>query len=169
MNKITNASRFLFEELVSRIQERSKAVGIAVAIVDRNGNTQYEKFFGYRDQERKLPIDEDTIFGLASVTKSFVALSIMQLVEAGKVDLDDLVSKYIPEFTNRNQKPIKVWHFLCHTAGFYPMHRTIINEIAQKDWMRMRQGILRSVRRSHWKEQRQSLSCWMPRQRKTAV
>ena len=132
MNKITNASRFLFEELVSRIQERSNAVGIAVAIVDRNGNTQYEKFFGYRDQERKLPIDEDTIFGLASVTKSFVALSIMQLVEAGKVDLDDPVSKYIPEFTNRNQKPIKLWHFLCHTAGFYPMHRTIINEIAQK-------------------------------------
>ena len=80
MNKITNASRFLFEELVSRIQECSNAVGIAVAIVDRNGNTQYEKFFGYRDQERKLPIDEDTIFGLASVTKSFVALSIMQLV-----------------------------------------------------------------------------------------
>ena len=79
-----------------------------------------------------MPIDEDTIFGLASVTKSFVALSIMQLVEAGKVDLDDPVSKYIPEFTNRNQKPIKVWHFLCHTAGFYPMHRTIINEIAQK-------------------------------------
>ena len=64
MNKITNASRFLFEELVSRIQERSNAVGIAVAIVDRNGNTQYEKFFGYRDQEKKLPIDEDTIFGL---------------------------------------------------------------------------------------------------------
>ena len=132
MNKITNASRFLFEELVSRIQERSNAVGIAVAIVDRNGKTQYEKFFGYRDQEKKLPIDEDTIFGLASVTKSFVALSIMQLVEAGKVDLDDPVSKYIPEFTNRNQKPIKLWHFLCHTAGFYPMHRTIINEIAQK-------------------------------------
>ena len=60
---------FFFEELVSRIQERSNAVGIAVAIIDRNGNTQYEKFFGYRDQERKLPIDEDTIFGLASVTK----------------------------------------------------------------------------------------------------
>lgn len=132
MNKITNASRFLFEELVSRIQERSNAVGIAVAIVDRNGKTQYEKFFGYRDQEKKLPIDEDTIFGLASVTKSFVALSIMQLVEAGKVNLDDPVSKYIPEFTNRNQKTVKVWHFLCHTAGFYPMHRTIINEIAQK-------------------------------------
>lgn len=108
MNKITNASRFLFEELVSRIQERSNAVGIAVAIVDRNGNTQYEKFFGYRDQEKKLPIDEDTIFGLASVTKSFVALSIMQLVEAGKVNLDDPVSKYIPEFTNRNQKPVMV-------------------------------------------------------------
>ena len=63
MNKITNASRFLFEELVSRIQERSNAVGIAVAIVDRNGNTQYEEFVGYRDQERKLPIDEDKIFG----------------------------------------------------------------------------------------------------------
>ena len=76
------------------------------------------KSFWIPGSGEKLPIDEDTIFGLASVTKSFVALSIMQLVEAGKVDLDDPVSKYIPEFTNRNQKPIKVWHFLCHTAGF---------------------------------------------------
>ena len=129
-----------------------------------------KSFFGYRDQERKLPIDEDTIFGLASVTKSFVALSIMQLVEAGKVDLDDPVSKYIPEFTNRNQKPVKVWHFYVTQRAFYPMHRTIINEIAQKAGLDENEtGILRSVRRSHWKEQRQSLSCWMPRQRKTAV
>ena len=89
MNKITNASSFLFEELVSRIQERSSAVGIAVAIVDRNGKTQYEKFFGYRDQEKKLPIDEDTIFGLASVTNPLWLIESCSLVEAGKVDLDD--------------------------------------------------------------------------------
>ncbi len=99
------------------------------------------KSFGYRDQERKLPIDEDTIFGLASVTKSFVALSIMQLVEAGKVDLDDPVSKYIPEFTNRNQKPVKVWHFYVTQRAFIRCTAQSSMRLRRRqDWMRMRQG-----------------------------
>ena len=132
MDHITNSSRYFFEELVSRIQERSKAAGIAVCAVDRNGDTLYEKFFGYRDQDKKLLIDEDTIFGVASVTKSFVALSVMQLVESGKLDLNAPVSRYIPEFTNRNQKTIAIWHFLCHSAGFYPVHRTTIREIMKE-------------------------------------
>ena len=71
----------LFEELVKQVQVQGNAAGIAVAIVDEEGKTQYEQYFGYRDTEQKLPMDENTIFGLASVTKSFVALSIMQLAK----------------------------------------------------------------------------------------
>lgn len=131
MNRINHANQYLFEELVKHIRMQSGAAGIAVAIVDSEGNTQYEKYFGYRDTEKKLPMDENTIFGLASVTKSFVALSIMQLCEKGLLDLDEPVSKYIPEFTNKNQETVKIRHFLSHSAGFYPVHRTTLKEVAE--------------------------------------
>ena len=131
MNQITADNRLLFEGLVEEIKKRHEAAGIAVAIVDAEGKTQYEKYFGYRDQEKKLPMDANTIFGVASVTKSFTALAIMQLAEEGKIDLEAPVSRYVPEFTNKNQEPVKVWHFLCHSGGFYPVHRTVIREIIE--------------------------------------
>ncbi len=130
MNRINNTNKYLFEELVKQIKLQSGAAGIAVAVIDDEGNTAYENFFGYRDAEQQIPIDEDTIFGMASVTKSFVALSIMQLCEKGLMDLDDPVSKYIPEFTNKNQKTVRVRHFLNHSAGFYPTGRIQIKETA---------------------------------------
>lgn len=68
------ANQALFEELVKQIQIQGNAAGIAVAIVDEEGKTQYEQYFGYRDTEQKLPMDENTIFGLASVTKSILWL-----------------------------------------------------------------------------------------------
>ena len=131
MNRITEGNRMLFENLAEEIRTRHQASGIAVAIIDASGNTCYEKYFGYRDQEAKLPIDPDTIFGVASVTKSFTALAIMQMAERGLIDLDAPVSRYVPEFTNRNQEPVKVWHFLCHCAGFYPVHRTVLREVVK--------------------------------------
>lgn len=131
MNQINQANLYLFEELVARIQEQSEAAGIAVAIVNARGETQYEKYFGFRERDKELPIDENTIFGLASVTKSFVALSIMQLSERGIIDLDAPVSRYIPEFTNKNQDVVRVRHFLSHSGGFYPVHRTVVEEIAK--------------------------------------
>lgn len=130
MNRINDANKYLFEELVKQIRRQYQAAGIAVAVIDDEGNTAYENFFGYRDVENEIPMDEDTIFGMASVTKSFVALSVMQLCEKGLMDLDDPVSKYIPEFTNKNQKTVRVRHFLNHSAGFYPTARTQIKETA---------------------------------------
>ena len=130
MNRMNQANQYLFEGLVKQVQMQSQAAGIAVAIVDKEGQTVYEKYFGYRDVEQELPMDADTIFGLASVTKSFVALSVMQLCEQGKMDLDDPVSKYIPEFTNKNQKTVRIRHFLNHSAGFYPTNRIQIKELA---------------------------------------
>ena len=68
MNRMNQANQYLFEGLVRQIQMQSQAAGIAVAIVDKEGQTVYEKYFGYRDVEQELPMDADTIFGLASVT-----------------------------------------------------------------------------------------------------
>ena len=132
MNKINRTNMYLFEEVVKQIQNQYQAAGIAIAIVDGDGNTAYEKYFGYRDVEKKLPMDQDTIFGMASVTKSFVALSVMQLCEKGMLDLDDPISKYIPEFTNKNQKTVRIRHLLNHSAGYYPLGRIQIKELAVK-------------------------------------
>ena len=138
MNKINSSNKYLFEELVKQIRRQYNAAGIAVAVIDDEGNTAYENYFGYRDVEQKLAIDENTIFGMASVTKSFVALSVMQLCEKGLMDLDDPVSKYIPEFTNKNQKTVRVRHFLNHSAGFYPTGRIQIKETAAEYGLRKR-------------------------------
>ena len=119
----------LLEELIRGIRQQYEAAGIALAIVNGQGETCYQNFFGYRDEERQLPIDADTIFGLASVTKSFVALSILQLEERGLLDTEDPVSRYLPEFTNANQETVRICHFLSHSAGFYPVHRTTVREV----------------------------------------
>ncbi len=121
-----------FEKYVENIIKAEVAAGIAVAVINREGDTLYQNFFGYRDIKNKLPINEDTIFGMASVTKSFVALSVMQLFEKGKLDLSDSVSKYIPEFTNKNQDTVKICHLLNHTAGYYPLKRTQLKDVAKE-------------------------------------
>lgn len=120
-----------FENYVNGII-KTDAAGIAVAVINREGDTLYSNTFGYRDIKNKLTIDDDTIFGMASVTKSFVALSVMQLYERGMLHLNDAVNKYIPEFTNKNQKPVRICHLLNHSAGYYPLKRTQLADVAKE-------------------------------------
>lgn len=133
MNHLTENHRQEFENFVQEIMKKEEAAGIGVAIVDGKGETAYEQYFGYRDLEKKLPIDRDTIFGLASVTKSFTCIAMMQLAESGVLSLDDPVSKYIPEFTNKNQKEtVKLWHLMCHSGGYFPQKRILVKDIADE-------------------------------------
>ena len=115
MNRMTEEGRKQLEELIAQVMKDGQARGIAVGIVDSDGQIQYENYFGYRDEENQLPITRDTIFGMASVTKSFTALAIMQMQKDGLLSVDDPVSKYVPEFTNKNLKePVKLWHLMCN-------------------------------------------------------
>ena len=119
-----------FEKLVQEIMEQDKARGIAVRAFYKSGKIIYEKYFGFKNEEKKTLIDENTIFGIASITKSFVALSILQLLEQGKLSLEDSISKYIPYFKNTNNPyPILIKHLLSHTPGFFPMKRTTIEDV----------------------------------------
>ncbi len=121
-----------FEAFAEKCMGEIDAVGMTVAVVDREGQTRYEKMFGVRDQKTGDPIDEDTIFGLASVTKSFTCLAIMQMAEDGILSIDDPVSKYIPEFTGKNQdEPVLIRHLMIHSGGYFPMERILINPVAQ--------------------------------------
>ena len=45
--------------------------------------------------------------------------------------MDDPISKYIPEFTNKNQDTVRIWHLMCHSGGFFPLPRIVVEEVAK--------------------------------------
>ena len=69
---------------------------------------------GFRDAENTLPMQVDTIFEMASVTKQFTAAAVMLLVREGRLSVDDLYTKYFPEYP---YKGVTVRHLLTHTSG----------------------------------------------------
>lgn len=72
----------------------------AVVFIARNGKTIYHKSFGYSDVDNKTALKKDDIFRMASQSKAITSLAIMMLWEENKLQLDDPVSKFIPEFRN---------------------------------------------------------------------
>ena len=70
--------------------------------------------YGFRDAEHKLPMREDTIFEMASVTKMFTATAVMLLVREGKLSLDDEYVKYFPDYPYPG---VQIRHLLTHTSG----------------------------------------------------
>jgi CubicO group peptidase (beta-lactamase class C family) len=88
-----------------------------------DGELAHLKSFGVQNVASKAPVTADTVFRIASMTKSFTALAVLKLRDEGKLSLDDLVSKWIPEFERmpmptRDAAPLRVRHLLTHTAGF---------------------------------------------------
>lgn len=119
-----------FEAYVSEVMEAYGAVGMAVTAIDPQ-KTLYRRYFGWADLEKRQAINEDTLFGLASVTKSFTCLAIMQLYEQKKIDINQPVSRYLPEFSDQNREPVLIWHLMCHAAGFYPQKRLCVEPVAR--------------------------------------
>lgn len=120
------------EKLIRKIMKESDACGLAACIIDNSGNTVYEQFFGSRRKDHDLPVDGNTVFGLASVTKSFTALALLKMAEDGILSPDDPLSAYIPSFTNRNTKTVTLSHLLCHSGGFFPQPRIVVEETARQ-------------------------------------
>jgi len=104
------------EENVPIDMEKARMPGFSIAVVV-DGQTIYAEGFGLRDTERNLPATPDTLYGIGSITKSFVAIGIMQLVEAGAISLDDPVSKHIPFDLGMPGDPITIHHLLTHSLG----------------------------------------------------
>src|SRR5580704_7704560 len=72
----------------------------AILLIQQHGKPVYHEFFGVRDVASKLPMTDDTIFRLFSMSKPITSVVAMQLIEEGKFRLDDPVAKYIPSFAN---------------------------------------------------------------------
>lgn len=100
-----------------------KAVPGLVYGVVVDGELVRVKGFGVRETGSKDPVTPETVFRIASMTKSYTALAILKLRDAGKLSLDDLVSKWIPEiatlkYPTRDTAPLRVRQLLTHGAGF---------------------------------------------------
>ena len=108
-----------FDGIVPLQLERSDIAG-ASALVMKDGNVLLEKGYGYADVKSKKPVDPaSTIFRLASISKLFTWVSVMQLEEQGKLNLDADVNQYL-DFAIRPafNKPITLRNLMTHTAGF---------------------------------------------------
>jgi uncharacterized protein YbbC (DUF1343 family)/CubicO group peptidase (beta-lactamase class C family) len=94
----------------------------AVLLVGHNGSVIYRKAYGHRALEpRRESMTLDTIFDLASLTKVIVTTTaVMQLVERGKVRLNDPVAKYLPEFAQNGKEDITLRQLLTHYSGLAP-------------------------------------------------
>jgi len=93
----------------------------AVFVLVKDGKVFFAKGFGYADVERKISVDPDkTLFRAYSVSKSFTATAVMQLVERGKLKLDEDVNKYLKRFKIKDNftEPITLADLLTHRAGF---------------------------------------------------
>ncbi len=89
----------------------------AAVLVLKGDQVIFDKAYGLANLESGTAIDGNTPFNLASVSKQFTAVAVLQLVEEGKISLEDPVSKYFPEFESDIWKEIRLKHLLSHSSG----------------------------------------------------
>lgn len=108
------------EAVLDDIVARQPSVGLGVGIV-RDGGLAAFRGHGLADIPSARPISEDTTFRIASITKTFTAIAVMQLCERGLVDLDRPANEYLRSFAlapaRAGSAPATVRHLLTHTAG----------------------------------------------------
>lgn len=107
--------------LAERMRQMHLPGVVAGVVVD--GRLVFAKAFGVRNVASQAPVDPDTIFRIASMTKSFTALAILALRDERRLSLDDPVTKFVPElgglaYPTKDSPPLTVRHLLSHSAGF---------------------------------------------------
>lgn len=110
-----------FEKYANEFMGEQLIPGAMIEITDHRRKV-YEQDFGYRNVNEQLPVTGDTVFGIASMTKSFTCVGIMKLQEAGKLSVQDLIVNYLPELkTTAQAEQITIHHLMTHTAGYPPL------------------------------------------------
>ena len=112
----TNLRRFFRQQVAD-----AGIVGASLVIV-REGKVEAEEYAGYQDNATKRPVDRDTIYHWASITKTFTGIAIMQLRDRGLLTLDDPAVKYLPEIRGIHNpfgdvSQITIRRLMSHTAG----------------------------------------------------
>jgi D-alanyl-D-alanine carboxypeptidase len=88
------------------------------ALVAKNGKPVFTAVYGMADREKKTPNQLDTRFRIGSMNKMFTATAVLQLVQAGKINLTDPLGKYLPDYPNKDvASKVTIDHLLTHTGG----------------------------------------------------
>ena len=103
------------DDYIKKAMSRQHIPGLSLVVV-RDGKVVKAKGYGLASLELGVPASPETVYGLASATKPFVATAILLLVQDGKISLEDKVSKYLNE-TPEAWKSVTIRHLLSHTSG----------------------------------------------------
>src|SRR4029077_5216853 len=111
-------------------------------LVAREGKTVRAQGFGFSNVELQVPVKSETIFQSGSVGKQFTATAVMMLVEEGKINLDDPISKYFKDAPS-SWNDVKVRHLLSHTGGFgdYPKKFDFRRDYTEDELLKIVEGI----------------------------
>ncbi len=131
----------LFNSWMERLQPPGAVLGLIV-----DGELVWVKAAGVRQKSPDAPVTPDTVFRIASMTKSFTAMAILKLRDDGKLSLDDPASKYVPELANlpyptTDSQTITIRDLLTHSEGFPEDNPWGDRQLAQTDatmrnWLR---------------------------------
>lgn len=115
----------VFEKNLPRIMQEAGVPGLAIAVI-RDGKTYWKHPFGVTNAETKAPVTDETVFEAASLSKPVFAYAVLKLVEAGKLDLDTPLTKYLPAPYIENDERLNLITarlILTHTSGLPNIRR----------------------------------------------
>lgn len=114
-NKVPEIDRF-----IESYQKRYHIPGVSLALI-KDGKLAYAQTYGVRNTATQIPVDENTLFEAASMTKPVFAFAVLRLMEKGSIDLDKPLYQYLPNQDiayDERYKLITARHVLCHRTGF---------------------------------------------------
>jgi CubicO group peptidase (beta-lactamase class C family) len=126
------------DELISN--QLSDIAPGCVVLVAKNDKIIYRKAFGLANTESKIPMDADMLFRIGSMTKQFTAIAVLQLVEEGKISLQDSIQKFIKDFPSKGYI-ITIDNLLTQTSGIKDYLSEIPNPPKQKETYTPRDGV----------------------------
>ncbi|MBP6820519.1 MAG: beta-lactamase family protein [Acidobacteria bacterium] len=111
-----------FKTFYDQGNRKNGIIGSSFMLI-QDGQVIAQEFFGLANQEKQQPVDENTIYHWASITKTFTGIAIMQLRDRGLLKLDDPIIKYVPELKAVHNpfgqmSEITIKHLLSHSSGF---------------------------------------------------
>ena len=117
--------------IVQKMMKEQKIVGLALAVV-KNGKPVVNKGYGLANAEHNVPVTEETVIRLGSVSKQFFTTAILKLSEEGKLSIDDPVHKFFPD-APETWRPIQIKHLMSHTSGLQREAPAYKNSVIQPD------------------------------------
>ncbi len=118
------------EEEIPKLMEMANIPGMSIAVI-RDGKIFWSGAFGQRNRETNEPVDKNTVFEAASLTKTVTAAAALKLVERGELDLDKTLAEYLPYpklAGDDRYKKITARHVLTHTTGLPNWGNRLIRE-----------------------------------------